>query len=91
MTWFLIALVVAYFIGVRVVARRYFVRRHGVSLEKGEKGMTEALAIAAIWPVTIFVDSVKNPTRCNHHRHILQNNRIMSEINQITDMKRNRG
>lgn len=91
MEWFGFMLVVAYFIGVRVVARRYFMRRHGVSLEKGEQGMVEALAISAIWPISIFLQSVRNPTSCSHHRHILEHDRIMSEIERVNEIKRRRG
>jgi hypothetical protein len=73
MGWFFLSLLVVHLIGTRIVARRYFARRHGVSLEKGEQGTLGAVLVGMAWPASIFLESVRNPVRCNHHRHILEN------------------
>jgi hypothetical protein len=90
MAWFWISLLVVHLIGHRVVARRYFARRHGVSLEKGEPGVLGAALVGFAWPVTMFLDSTRNPEPCNHHRHILEHARLMAEIEVIDELRQRR-
>jgi uncharacterized protein YqgC (DUF456 family) len=71
MVWFIVGLLVVHLIGTRIVARRYFARRHGVSLENGEPGSFRAVLVGMAWPASIFVEATRSPERCNHHGHIL--------------------
>lgn len=91
MAWFFVSLLVVHLVGTRVTARRYFARRHGVSLEKGEQGMLGAVLVGMAWPVSIFLESTRRPERCNHHRHILQNARMIDEIDRVEAIKRQQG
>ncbi len=91
MGWFYFSLFVIHAIGTRIVARRYFARRHGVSFEKGEQGTLWAVWVGAAWPVSIFLEPVRNPVRCNHHRHILEHARIMDEIDRVDALRRRQG
>lgn len=91
MEWLGIVLFIGYLIGVRIVGRRYFLRRHGVSIESGGPGKIETVMISAIWPVSIFLEPVRNPNRCNHYSHVLEHDRIMSEIERFNEIKYRRG
>jgi hypothetical protein len=90
MGWMIAVLVLIYLGGLRYVARRYFALRHGVSLEKGEQGALSASMIGAAWPATLFLSSVRHPTMCNHHRHVLQHARLTSEIQRVDEIVRQR-
>jgi hypothetical protein len=83
MGWFVLALVIVYLIGVRVVARRYFVRRHGVSLERGEPGGLRAAWVGGAWPITMWLPSIKQPPRCNHRRHLLHHAQMLNELEAL--------
>jgi hypothetical protein len=90
MGWFIAVLVIAYFVGVRIVARRYFARRHGVSLEQGEPGGYRAAMVGAAWPVTAWLAAVRHPQQCSHHRHVLQHARLVQEIELVEQLKQDR-
>jgi len=91
MGWMIAALVLIYLGGLRYVARRYFARRHGVSLEKGEQGVLSASMIGAAWPLTVFLSSVREPTMCGHHRHVLRHAQLTEEIRRADEVRRQRG
>jgi hypothetical protein len=90
MGWFIAGLVIAYFVGVRIVARRYFARRHGVSLEKGDVGGMRAAMVGAVWPISMWLPTVQHPARCSHHRHVLEHARILEEIRLVDQLKQER-
>ena len=81
--WFIAGLVLAYLIGLRVVARRYFARRHGVSLEIGERGTMGAVWLGVLWPIAAWLPAVRRPSPCRHHRHVLERERIRREIQAV--------
>jgi hypothetical protein len=81
--WFIACIVLAYLIGLRVVARRYFARRHGVSLERGETGMMGAVWLGVIWPIAVWLPAVRRPSPCRHHRHVLERERIRRELQTV--------
>lgn len=91
MEWLGIVLFIGYFVGVRIVGRRYFLRRHGVSIDRGGPGRIQSFGIGAIWPVSIFLEPVRNPNRCSHYSHVLEHDRIMSEIERFNEIKYRRG
>jgi hypothetical protein len=86
--WFIAGLVLAYLVGLRVVARRYFGRRHGVSLERGESGTFGAVWVGALWPITVWLPAVRRLSPCGHHRHVLQRERIRLELEAVELLKR---
>ena len=88
MGWFVAGLVLVYLVGVRVVARRYFARRHGVSLERGEAGMTWAVWLGAVWPISAWLPTVRRPLLCSHHRHVLERERTRRELEAVELLKR---
>lgn len=73
---FIIVLLVYVGIG-NFIANRYFFRRHRVRGRLGrgwagfDAGWPGALAVSISWPVAIFLESVRNPELCTHHRHVL--------------------
>jgi len=81
--WFIAGLVLAYLIGLRVVARRYFARRHGVSLERGETGTIGAVWLGALWPIAAWLPAVRRPSPCRHHKHVLERERIRRELQAV--------
>jgi hypothetical protein len=85
---FTVILVIGYFVGVRIVGRRYFARRHGVSLRFGEAGSMGATMVAAGWPVTMWLQSVRQPEICAHHHHVLQRNQLRAEITMVEQLRR---
>jgi hypothetical protein len=87
MGWLVGALILVYVVGVRYVARRYFARRHGLSLEKGELGVLSASWIGAAWPVAIFLPTVREPELCSHHRHVLERNNLRAQIDQANRLR----
>ena len=87
MGWFIAALVIAHLVGVRIVARRYFARRHGVSFEQGEVGTMRAVWVGVCWPIAIWLPAVRHPRRCTHHRHVLERGRVMDEIRIVEQLK----
>jgi hypothetical protein len=87
MGWAVAAVVLVYLVALRYTARRYFARRHGVSLEKGESGVLSASMVGAAWPVTIFLSSVREPELCAHHRHVLTRNSLRQEIDQVDKLR----
>lgn len=80
MGWVILVLVLAYIVGMRIVARRYFIHRHGVSFEKGEQGTVGAGLVGLAWPIALLIPSVRRPERCNHHRHILEHARLVERV-----------
>ncbi|WP_328324044.1 hypothetical protein OHA70_32310 [Kribbella sp. NBC_00382] len=81
-------LVFGYFVGVRIVGRRYFARRHGVGLRFGESGMMGATLVGAGWPVTMWLESVRQPDACSHHHHVLRRNQLRAEISMVEQLRR---
>jgi hypothetical protein len=81
--WFIAGLVLAYLIGLRVVARRYFARRHGVSFEQHETGAGRAALLGAIWPIAAWLPAVRRPSPCRHHRHVLERERMRREFEAV--------
>src|SRR5690242_14775183 len=59
MRWFWIILVVAYLVGARVVARRYFARSNGASHEMGETGVFGVALVGLVWPASILIESTR--------------------------------
>ena len=90
MGWFIAGLVIAYLVGVRIVARRYFARRHGVSLETGEVGVMRAVWVGSFWPIAIWLPAVRSPGRCSHHKHVIERARMIEEI-RLVEQLRNEG
>jgi hypothetical protein len=78
--------VIAYILGVRIVARRHFPLRHEVSLEQGELGGSKAAVVGAGWPVTSRSPTVQHPQRCNHRRHVRDHARILGEIEIVEQL-----
>ncbi len=87
MGWVVAALILTYLVGVRYVARRYFARRHGLSLEKGELGLLSASMIGGVWPIMIFLPGVRNPEFCSHHRHVIERERLRQEIDRVNELR----
>ena len=85
---FTVILVVGYFVGLRIVGRRYFARRHGVLLRFGESGSTGALVVGMAWPVTMWMQSVRQPEVCSHHHHVLRRNQLRAEIEMVEQLRR---
>jgi hypothetical protein len=58
-------------------ANRYFGRRHGVRGRLGrgwasfDAGWPGAVCVSMTWPVSIFLDSVRDPELCAHQHHVL--------------------
>jgi hypothetical protein len=88
MGWFIIITILIYIIMSSYTAKRYYLRRHGVTPQRGEPGTSTAGMIGLLWPITLFLESVREPTRCSHHRHVLERARIMEEIG-VVDQQRN--
>jgi hypothetical protein len=84
-------LVLAYLSIMIYVGRRYFARRHGVGIVKGDTGVTTAGLIGLLWPVTLFMPDVRNPKMCSHHRHVLEHARLVEEFRAAEELKRGRG
>jgi uncharacterized protein YqgC (DUF456 family) len=85
------ALVVAYFVGARIVAHRYYARRHGIAYQKGGTGTVYAAQIGIFWPVTMLIPSVQHPTMCAHTKHVLEAERLREELRQAQEIRRQRG
>jgi len=61
MGWFLAVLALTYFgIGV-FLAKRYYLRRHGVAATSGDRGLSTAGFIGLNWPLTVWFAAVRNP------------------------------
>jgi hypothetical protein len=84
-------LFVLYIVVAAVTARRYFRLRHGLSIQRGGTGKNEALAIGLIWPIALFLEGVRHPTLCDHHYHVLERDRLLSEFEHVEEIKRKRG
>jgi hypothetical protein len=80
MAWAAVVIVVLYLVMVRVVGRRYYGRRHGLSFEKGESGTLIAAAVGAAWPVTVWLQGVRAPQLCDHREHVLKRERILQQM-----------
>jgi hypothetical protein len=91
MGWLTAAIVVGYLIGLRLVARRYFLRRHGVTIQGGDQGALFAAMVGLFWPVTLLLAATREPAFCDHGRHVLARGRIMEEIRQIEEIRRREG
>jgi hypothetical protein len=88
MGWFAAVFVIIYF-GITVFcAKRYYLRRHGVTARQGEPGTATAGLIGWLWPASLWFEAVRNPTFCGHHRHILARERIRQEIAAVQQLKR---
>ena len=79
---------VLYLIAMRVVAQRYFARRHGVPLERGEPGWMAAAHIGLAWPLTVWMEQVRRPDLCGHVRHVEQRNRVLAQLRRAEEMRR---
>jgi len=88
MGWFLAVLALTYFgIGV-FLAKRYYLRRHGVAATSGDRGLSTAGFIGLNWPLTLWFAAVRNPETCKHHHHALERAQIQGEIDLIEHYKR---
>jgi hypothetical protein len=88
---FVITLIVSYLIGVRVTARRYYLRRHGVPIESSTIGRGVAGYVGIIWPAALFFEPLKNPQLCMHFSHVEQRQALRAEIerhNQLLEHER---
>jgi hypothetical protein len=88
MGWFVFVCVVLYLIGIRIVARRYFRLRHGLSAESGEQGVLAAGLVGLIWPITAFIPAVRQPEFCGHHRHVLRREQLRAELERVVELRR---
>jgi hypothetical protein len=85
---FTLILLAVYVIGLRVVARRYYARKHGILLSVGGVGAMRAALVGMAWPVTMWLAEVRNPPRCSHHNHVLERNRLRAEIELVEELRR---
>ncbi|WP_328855431.1 hypothetical protein OHB01_12915 [Microbispora hainanensis] len=69
------------------MAKRYYLRRHGVPGSTGGPGTGTAGYIGLAWPITIFLARVRNPSPCYHMVHIAARNRAR----EILAMRRQEG
>jgi len=87
MGWFLAVLALTYFgIGV-FLAKRYYLRRHGVVATSGDRGLSTAGFIGLSWPVTVWFAAIREPETCKHHHHALKRAQIQGEIDLIEHYK----
>jgi hypothetical protein len=82
---------VVYFITSVVVGRRYYARRHGVLISPGAAGSVTAAYIGFAWPVTIWMEAVREPSLCGHHQHVLRRNQLRAEIEMVEQLRREEG
>jgi hypothetical protein len=85
---FTLILVIVYLVGLRVVGRRYFARRHGLLWRRGDIGGMRAALVGMAWPVTVWLPTVRQPELCSHHNHVLQRNQLRAEIEMVEQLRR---
>jgi hypothetical protein len=67
---FLALLVIAYLVGVFVVARRHYAARHGVVYTRHTPIFNTSTFVGLVWPASLFFEPWKNPPLCQHMRHV---------------------
>lgn len=77
-------LVLAYFIVALVFTHKYYARRHGFRLNyfRGNNfsiGLMVASFIGAMWPIIIFVPSLRYPQLCTCPEHVFQRQEVRRE------------
>lgn len=88
---FTLIVVVGYLIALRVVGRRYYARKHGVLARPGGVGTMGAGLVGLAWPITVWMTSVRNPSLCSHHSHVLARNQLRAEIELVEQLRREEG
>jgi len=74
-------LFVGYFLVGGFFVRRYFLRKHGVTLRSGDSGgHFTAYLVGFIWPAMFFLPALREPELCTHYNHVRQRAQIRSEI-----------
>lgn len=91
MGWLIFAAMLAYFIMAVVIARRYFLRRHGLSARSGDVGAVVAGMVGLLWPISLLLPGVRRPTLCSDHGHVLERNRIREEIRAVEALREAEG
>jgi hypothetical protein len=90
MTWIIVAVVVIYVVGLRVVARRYYLRRHRVVIQPHSTGSMNAALIGSVWPAVIWFPAVRNPEQCDHALHILESARREEDARRANELRQRR-
>lgn len=85
MEGFLVFLVLIYLVGGWWYMRVWFARRHGVGFDKKDSGAYSAAYVGIIWPIAIFVPSIKYPQLCTHSHHVLARQQAEHEANGVLE------
>lgn len=83
--WFFGILVLVYLVGGAWYTRLWFARRHGVGFDKNDKGAYGAACVGIIWPIAIFVPSIKYPRLCMHSHHVLARKQAEQEADNVLE------
>lgn len=87
-----VSLFIIYIIGGAWYTRLWFARRHGVGFDKDDRGAYSAACVALIWPIAIFVPSIKYPQLCTHSHHVLARHQAEQEAYSVREqLDRERG
>jgi hypothetical protein len=78
--WILTIAVLGYFIGVRIVGRRYYALRHGLPFERNGLGSNVAGMLAMLWPMTLLIPQIRTPELCSHHSHVVRRERTRQQL-----------
>lgn len=68
--------VVLYMVIGTSLGRLYYRRRHGVRLGTGwgafDSGSLRVFALTFVWPIAVFVPTLRDPELCLHQHHVLE-------------------
>lgn len=67
---FIALLFMGYAVGVFIIARRHYSARHGVVYARNTPIFNTSTFVGLAWPAALFVDPWKNPSLCQHMRHV---------------------
>ena len=85
LAWFFGILFVIYMVGGYWYTLLWFSRRHGVVFDKSDSGAYSAVLVGVIWPIAIFVPSIKYPQLCTHSHHVLARQQQRSEEESVRE------
>ena len=83
--WFIGILFFIYLVGGWWYTRVWFARRHGVGFDKHDTGAYAAAFVSVMWPVAIFVPSIKYPQLCTHSHHVLARQQAEQEADSVSE------
>jgi hypothetical protein len=61
-----------------------------LTARSGEPGTAMAGLIGLLWPLTLWIEGIRNPRSCNHRAHLAERSRLMMEISSAQGIERDR-